>query len=292
MILGIIKKFIISPLSFNNKLKVILRFIKWQISQSIFQSPIIYNFTQNSKMIIKKSMTGATGNLYYGLDELNDMGFLLHFLRKEDVFIDVGSNVGSYTILASAEIGAKTISIEPVPSTFNFLTDNISLNNISGLVDAHNIALGGRNGSIRFTIHQDTVNHVAINNEKDSIEVQVDTLDSVIRERNPCLIKIDVEGYESEVLKGADITLKNHSLMALIVELNGSGRRYGFNDNDIHQKLIDNGFNPFKYNPFSRSLFSVEESHNQNIIYIRDVDFALQRVRAARKIKISNFFDI
>jgi FkbM family methyltransferase len=292
MILGIIKKFIISPLSFNNKLKVILRFIKWQISQSIFQSPIIYNFTQNSKMIIKKSMTGATGNLYYGLDELNDMGFLLHFLRKEDVFIDVGSNVGSYTILASAEIGAKTISIEPVPSTFNFLTNNISLNNISGLVDAHNIALGGRNGSIRFTIHQDTVNHVAINNEKDSIEVQVDTLDSVIRERNPCLIKIDVEGYESEVLKGADITLKNHSLMALIVELNGSGRRYGFNDNDIHQKLIDNGFNPFKYNPFSRSLFSVEESHNQNIIYIRDVDFALQRVRAARKIKISNFFDI
>ena len=243
-------------------------------------------------MIIKKSMTGATGNLYYGLDELNDMGFLLHFLRKEDVFIDVGSNVGSYTILASAEIGAKTISIEPVPSTFNFLTNNISLNNISGLVDAHNIALGGRNGSIRFTIHQDTVNHVAINNEKDSIEVQVDTLDSVIRERNPCLIKIDVEGYESEVLKGADITLKNHSLMALIVELNGSGRRYGFNDNDIHQKLIDNGFNPFKYDPFSRSLFSVEESHNQNIIYIRDVDFALQRVRAARKIKISNFFDI
>lgn len=292
MILGIIKKFIISPLSFNNKLKVILRFIKWQISQSIFQSPIIYNFTQKSKMIIKKSMTGATGNLYYGLDELNDMGFLLHFLRKEDVFIDVGSNVGSYTILASAEIGAKTISIEPVPSTFNFLTNNISLNNISDLVDVHNIALGSRNGSIRFTIHQDTVNHVAINNEKDSIEVQVDTLDSVIRERNPCLIKIDVEGYESEVLKGADITLKNHSLMALIVELNGSGRRYGFNDNDIHQKLIDNGFNPFKYDPFSRSLFSVEESHNQNIIYIRDVDFALQRVKAARKIKISNFFEI
>ena len=292
MILGIIKKFIISPLSFNNKLKVILRFIKWQISQSIFQSPIIYNFTQKSKMIIKKSMTGATGNLYYGLDELNDMGFLLHFLRKEDVFIDVGSNVGSYTILASAEIGAKTISIEPVPSTFNFLTNNISLNNISDLVDVHNIALGSRNGSIRFTIHQDTVNHVAINNEKDSIEVLVDTLDSVIRERNPCLIKIDVEGYESEVLKGADITLKNHSLMALIVELNGSGRRYGFNDNDIHQKLIDNGFNPFKYDPFSRSLFSVEESHNQNIIYIRDVDFALQRVKAARKIKISNFFEI
>ena len=111
MILGIIQKLIISPLSFNNKLKVILRFIKWQISQGIFQSTIIYNFTQNSKILIKKSMTGATGNLYYGLDEFNDMGFLLHFLRKKDVFIDVGSNVGSYTILASAEIGAKQFQL-------------------------------------------------------------------------------------------------------------------------------------------------------------------------------------
>ena len=96
----------------------------------------------------------------------------------------------------------------------------------------------------------------------------------------------------TNVLKGSDVTLKNPSLMALIVELNGSGRRYGFSDNDIHQKLLNYGFNPFKYDPFSRSLFSVEESHNQNIIYIRDVDFALQRVRAAKKIKISNFFDI
>jgi FkbM family methyltransferase len=292
MILGIIKKLIISPLSFNNKLKVVWRFVKWQISQRIFQFPIIYNFTQNSKLLIKKGMTGATGNLYYGLDEFNDMGFLLHFLRKKDVFIDVGSNIGSYTILASAEIGSKTISIEPAPSTFSFLKDNISLNNIGDLVDAHNIALAGRNGSIRFTEKHDTANHVAINNEKDFIEVQADTLDSLIKETNPSLIKIDVEGYESEVLKGANKTLKNPSLKALIVELNGSGRRYGFDDNDIHQKLIINGFNPFKYDPLSRSLFSVEVSYNQNIIYVRDVDFIKQRVKGARKIKINNFFEI
>ncbi len=292
MILGIIKKLITSPLSFNNKLKVILRFIKWQISQRIFRSTIIYHFTENSKIFIKKGMTGATGNLYYGLDELNDMGFLLHFLRKEDVFIDVGSNVGSYTILASAEIGAKTISIEPVPCSFNFLRSNIYLNNISNLVDAHNIALGSRNGSIKFTSTRDTINHVAINNEKDLIEVQIDTLDSVIKENNPCLIKIDVEGYESEVLKGASKILKNPNLKALIVELNGSGRRYGFDDNDIHQKLIISGFNPFKYDPFLRNLFTLDVPHNQNIIYIRDLDFVTQRVKIARKIKINNFFEI
>ena len=178
------------------------------------------------------------------------MGFSFAFLRKEDVFVDVGSNVGSYTVLASAEIGAKSISIEPVPSTFGFLKDNVNLNNISRLVDLHNIALGGRNGSIRFTSTLDTENHVANNDEKDFIEVPIDTLDNVIKETNPCLIKIDVEGYESEVLKGANKILNNPNLKALIVELNRSGRRYGFEDNDIHQKLITNGFNSFKYDPF------------------------------------------
>ena len=179
MIIGIIKKLVKSPLSFTNKLKAIFRFIKWQISQSINQFPIVYPFTENSKLLIKKSMTGATGNLYYGLDEFYDMGFLLHLLREDDVFVDVGANIGSYTILASAEIGAKSISVEPAPSTFGFLTDNISLNNIGDLVEMHNIALADNNGLIRFTETQDTVNHVSTDNDKDVIEVQVDTLDNI-----------------------------------------------------------------------------------------------------------------
>ena len=277
MIIGIIQKLVKSPLSFTNKLKSIFRFIKWQISQSINQFPIVYPFTENSKLLIKKSMTGATGNLYYGLDEFYDMGFLLHLLREDDVFVDVGANIGSYTILASAEIGAKSISVEPAPSTFGFLTDNISLNNIGDLVEMHNIALADNNGLIKFTETQDTVNHVATDNDKDVIEVQVDTLDNIIKATNPCLIKIDVEGYESEVLKGASETLKNPFLKALIVELNGSGKRYGYDDKNVHKKLIDNGFRPYKYNPLSRSLSLAETFGNLNTIYIRDIDFVSKR---------------
>jgi len=45
---------------------------------------------------------------------VNDMGFLLHFLRKDDLFLDVGANIGSYTVLAGGAVGAKSISFEPV----------------------------------------------------------------------------------------------------------------------------------------------------------------------------------
>ena len=46
-------------------------------------------------------MTGATGNIYCGLYEFLDMAFLLHFLRNGDLFGDIGSNIGSYTVLAT-----------------------------------------------------------------------------------------------------------------------------------------------------------------------------------------------
>ena len=82
MILGIIKKFLTSPLSFDNKLKVILRFIKWQISQRIFLTTVIYQYTENSKILVKKGMTGVTGNLYYGLDEFNDGIFFCIFKKR------------------------------------------------------------------------------------------------------------------------------------------------------------------------------------------------------------------
>jgi len=81
-------------------------------------------------------MHGATGNIYVGLHEFEQMAFLLHCLRSEDIFIDVGANVGSYTVLASAAVGAKTIAFEPIESEYNGLMANIELNGIAHLVDA------------------------------------------------------------------------------------------------------------------------------------------------------------
>jgi FkbM family methyltransferase len=96
-------------------------------------------------------MTGATGNLYCGLHEFYDMTFLIHFLRPEDFFVDVGANVGSYTVLAGSHVGARTFSVEPVPSTFSKLINNISINHLNERVTPFNLALGSKKGSVKFT---------------------------------------------------------------------------------------------------------------------------------------------
>jgi hypothetical protein len=66
-------------------------------------------------------MACATGNIYTGLHEFEDMSFLLHFLRPADLFIDIGANVGAYTIFASGIVAATSISIEPISQIFEIL---------------------------------------------------------------------------------------------------------------------------------------------------------------------------
>ncbi len=280
-------KFITShPLNKSNKLGALVRFVQWQFRARISKAPFVHAFTEKSKLYVSKGETGATGNVYCGLHEFYDMGFLLHLLKPGDLFVDIGANIGSYTILATAEIGAHTISVEPVPATFKRLTNNIDLNKIADLTLPMNIALGNKPGVLRFTKSFDTVNHVATDQETDTIDVPVDTLDNILKQSNPILLKIDVEGFETEVLNGAENVLQNQSLKAIIIELNGSGGRYGYDELQIHNKLVNHGFAPFDYDPFARTLSARASFSDANTIYIRDAQFVAERLKSARKIKV------
>jgi FkbM family methyltransferase len=184
------------PLNRNNKKLAFLHFLFWQINTRINKYPIIYPFTEKSKLIIGKGMTGATGNYYCGLHEFEDMSFLLHFLRSEDMFIDIGANVGSYTILASAHIGAKSISFEPHPATFQRLMDNIRINNILDKVVPYNEGLGNSETQLFFTDKLDTANYISEKENTDTIKVNVRKLESKISSLEKItLLKMDEEGY-------------------------------------------------------------------------------------------------
>ena len=101
------------------------------------------------------------------------MGFTLHFLRPNDLFFDIGANIGSYTVLASGVIDSFSLTFEPVPKTFTHLKDNININHIEHKVKLFNIALGDLSGKLKFTSELDTVNHVLSNNEQNIINVEV-----------------------------------------------------------------------------------------------------------------------
>ncbi len=277
------------PLNKKHRFQAILRVTKWQFFSRLMPYPIIYSFTNKAKLIIQKGMTGATGNLYCGLQEFNDMCFLLHFLRESDYFADIGANIGSYTMLASGHIGAKTISAEPVPTTFYHLNNNISINHIQEKVTAFNGAIGDQKGFIEFTQSLDTMNRVAQKDENNTIKVPIISLDELLKGQSiPSLIKIDVEGFETKVIQGASNTLQQNTLKAIIIELNGSGYRYGFDEQNLHNALVDLNFKPFEYNPFTRKLKQLNTYGIHNTIYIRDLEFVKKRISTAKKVELLN----
>lgn len=275
------------PFNRKQRFRALLIFIKWQINCRLNPYPIVYSLTEETKILVWKGLTGVTGNVYCGLLEFEDMSFLLHFLRPNDLFFDIGANVGVYTILASGEIGAKTISFEPIPLTFEILSANVRLNNLSDKVELLNIGLGGSFGVLKFTKSLDAVNHVATSDDLDTIDVLVKRMDE-ISNIIPSLIKIDVEGFETEVLNGATNILKNENLKAIIIELNGSGNRYGYDENLIHEQLLNFGFRSFRYDPFERNLVQIFSYGKHNTIYLRDLEFVKERVSKSRKIKVGD----
>lgn len=101
------------------------------------------------------------------------------------------------------------------------------------------------------------MNHVLAPNELGvaTTEGYVYSLDDVMANYSPAVvIKIDVEGYETEVTKGAEATLSRTSLAAVLMELNGSGARYGYDEMRLFDRIIGHGFRPCAYSPFDRRL--------------------------------------
>ncbi len=289
--ISIVKNIYFHPLNKGRRFNALARFFWWQIVSRTFKYPVLLPFTEKTQYLCWNGLTGLTGNYYYGLMEMEEMAFVLHYLDKDDTFYDIGANVGAYTILTGLHIGCQTFSFEPHPKTFSYLERNISLGVITENITLLNIGLSCKEGKIKFTSDQDTVNHVALNGAENVIDVHLSVLDALTLP-TPKVIKIDVEGFELEVLNGGKLTLENEKLQAVIIELNGSGQRYGYKDDDIDALLRSFGFKPCTYNPFKRKLISLDKYTSHNTIYLRDTHKVSEKLKKGSSVRLSNGFII
>ena len=126
------------------------------------------------------------------------------------------------------------------------------------------------NGTANFSSNLDVRNHVLLENKENlpSIEINVSTLDNVLREKILQLLKLMLKGLK-HVLVGARDLINNPSLIAVIIETNGGGERYGKKDDEIHKLLTSKGFNSFEYDPLKRKLKPLQEDIEKlPILYI------------------------
>jgi FkbM family methyltransferase len=294
MLLLTISSIVHHPLNRAGRLRALGRFVRWQIASRLIVGPIALPLVDDTRLLVVRGMRGATGNWYCGLQEHNEMGFLLHFLRKDDVFFDVGANIGSYTIMAAGACGAQTVAFEPIPSTFAALRENVRLNELDQLVTSHNLALGATTGSIQFTSDRDCLNRAIQPGEADvnGIPVAIATLDSIAADTSPTVCKIDVEGFEAQVIAGGHRVLGSLALRCVLIEINGNGRQFGVDDHVIHGAICSYGFTAVRYDALTRKLEPITDGGwnraSDNTIYVRDIAEAGARVRAAKSFKLVN----
>jgi FkbM family methyltransferase len=165
-----------------------------------------------------------------------------HFSPKDgEIIVDVGAHIGHYTIISSKRVGphGKVIAIEAHPDNFEMLNRNIKLNKLTNVIPL-NYAVYSKETKLKlylpveesgFTIYNTIMVNRAKPEEK-SIEVNANTLDNLLLQRqqqkqngisheNINWIKIDVEGAEFEVLKGATSILSKSKDIALLIEVHG-----------------------------------------------------------------------
>jgi FkbM family methyltransferase len=217
-----------------------------------------------SKIIAHHKRCGVSALINsQGIYNYNNMKLLQDLLQEGGTFFDVGANIGSYSLVASEQPEASVFAFEPHPVTFRMLKENIELNRRDN-VRLFNIALGAMDGEVFLTDDQGSaVNHLVDERLPDTISVKCRRGETFCREENvaPTYMKIDVEGFEYQVLVGFGSWLQEVDL--LFIEINGLSDERSYGENAIHRILTENGFRGPLYCDFDARTISADQSVNK-----------------------------
>lgn len=264
--------------------QTLLRVLRWLLLTRIHCGPIIIKYIDDTQLILQRGIS-AREPYFHMLNEPFDMSFLLHVADETCMFVDVGANVGAYTLLACVA-GADCIALEPARNTFKVLKDNIKLNGCEGKTTLLRLAAGAEKGTCRMTADTGPTNRVLGASTGDHT-IEMTTLDEIIiRQNKSYIVKIDVEGFEEEVLLGAQRSLAEYDVIAVIIESAGNEKNYGKTESKVAKIMATHGYVQCCYEPITRHVTQLTKQISENIIYIKDIDRIQQRATKGRRFQV------
>jgi FkbM family methyltransferase len=209
-----------------------------------------FNLNKNVKINLYKDSV-LSRCIYDGFEEA-EIEYLTNTLTKGDIFVDIGANIGLFSLIASKIVGieGKVLCFEPAPLTYSRLDENLKLNKLQN-VDSRNIGLSDKKGELMFYVSNngyDAWNSFAPSQDnklESSIKVPVSTLDSELLDINKSkikLVKIDVEGWEKFVLFGGKDFFENFSPIVMIEFTEENTFNAGYAVHDIYNVMQDFGY--------------------------------------------------
>lgn len=152
------------------------------------------------------SRISATHTFY----EVEFLEALKEFVIPGDLVLDLGANIGNHTVYFAGIAGCKVMAFEPVASTCDVLRRNVELNGLQQTVEVFQIAVGDQSGAASVALFDDKNVGATRLRMDGGGEIEVTTVDRLNFPQSVRLIKIDVEGMDVAVVRGALETLGKH----------------------------------------------------------------------------------
>lgn len=224
-----------------NRTKGLAKHLVWQWRKLFNLFPFEQTISQ-SRICAAHRRCGVSALINsQGLYNYDNMKMLQFVLSQGGTFFDIGANIGSYTLIASELENAQVFSFEPHPGTFELLKKNAALN-CRNNIRLFNMALGQSDEEVLLTNETgNAMNHIVSTPNKHTLPVRCSRVDRICEQYgiSPQFVKIDVEGFEYDVLAGFGEMLK--SVKFLIVEITHLATRGSGSASTIDQLLKSGG---------------------------------------------------
>jgi FkbM family methyltransferase len=202
----------IHPSRAGARTAAVWRTAKYELNTTLRGRPTVLPLGERSRIIAYPGETNSPLTAIGNPPNWPEMLVWRRYLRPGDLFIDVGANIGIYTLYA-VECGAEAIAVEPVPHSAARVREHLELNGYEAEVVEK--ALASEPGVVRMTTGEDSYNHITT--DGGGAEVEATTLDLLLGDRTAG-VKIDVEGFEHVVLAGARQALAEQRISLLQLE--------------------------------------------------------------------------
>jgi FkbM family methyltransferase len=237
-------------------------------------------------------------DIYQGKFELQEQKFLNTFLKEGDIFIDIGANLGLFTLIAARCVGNKgsVYAFEPCSRTFKRLLENVELNHFAN-VSCYQLALSDHAGQREMTILSngfDAWNSLTHTSRNPFATQRVDciTWDDFSKQHgllgSVTMLKIDVEGWEKNVILGGAEALSRKDAPLLQVEFSdATSRAAKITCKELYQTLLELGYQVFKYDAILKKIIShpLQETYDYtNLIATKNPSEVAARLNGKYKV--------
>lgn len=258
----------------GHRISAVARLCIWQLWRKLPKAGAIAQLPSGERLWCPPWSHLAGAWLSVG-DHEAELPFVRALLRPGDTFVDVGANIGVYSVIAAVR-GARVLAFEPNRSARETLKANVALNHVEARVQVESCALADFSGVARFTTDLESSNHLEVDSEATGEVVEVRELDSMVDPGAPVtLIKIDAEGFDEAVLRGARLTLERDRPVLIVETWSGA--------KSIRRLLGMLEYEFFLYEHDLRSL-PADFAQDANIVAIHAsrVDWVRERLRTSR----------